>query len=69
MKNKLIIKTGHSGIPPLELTITIEGNIDMKDVLKDIFWEDNEKLFVKDIKQLCGWIDDMTCIVDTIDIE
>jgi len=72
MKEKLIITAGNNGdrsvgIPPLDIKITIEGNIDMEAVKADIAYKDNWQAFCKDVQNLLLWIDDMTCEVDTVD--
>ena len=74
MKQKLIIEVGNMGdasvgIAGLNAKITIEANVDMEDVLKDIRYMDNEKQFEKDVNTLITWIDEMGCSINKIYIE
>jgi hypothetical protein len=68
---KLIIEAGNDGdmsvgIPGLGAIITIEANVNMKDVLGDIHYKDNYKIFIQDIKNLLHWIDDMDSEVHNV---
>ena len=73
-KQKLIIEGGNNGdmsvgIYPLKVKITIEANVDLKDVLSEMNYRCNKILVEEDIEKLLLWIDDTKSYIEDIRIE
>jgi len=74
LPTKIVIEAGNSGDPSVgiagtEVKITIETNCNVEDIMKDIHYRDNDKLFHADIQNILAWIDDSTCTIDEIRME
>lgn len=74
-KQKLTIVCGNNGdisvgIYPFIMTITIEANTDLKEALRYITLDENNKqIFAEDIGRLALWFDEIKSYIDTIEIK
>jgi len=74
VKHKLVVEGGDSGdmsvgIGSMRFKMTIESDVDMKQVYDDIHYEDNEKVFIKDVKDFVGgWLTDFKVYVESIKV-
>lgn len=71
MYKTLVIEASNAGeesvgIQPLHCKIMIEADTEMQEVLDNINYLDNLKLFKKDIQNLLLWIDSMPSTIDNI---